>query len=689
MRALLIAEKPSLMRTIKAVYDKHKSEFDFDIDFTAQVGHLFGLKLPKEINPEKYGKWTLSAYPEVYPYEYKMTNAKVFKDVKDKYKANKYDFIINAGDPDQEGEILIRETLQKLNNKLPVKRYWSNDTTDGAVLNALKNLEDDKEYDRFYHAALVRQHADYQFGMNTTGAITCKMGDLCKTGRVKAAIISMVSQREIEIRNYVEKKTYKPAFTYKNAVFILDKVFDTPEEAMKCVPNVDNADVISSEYKKKLIKAPKLYKIATIQTDASKIFGWSSNKTSDILQSLYEKKAVSYPRTDCEYISSKVDLDKIGKKVLTEVDVDKNLLTKSTKEIAGDKTYCNDKAIATEGHTGIIPTGEGLRSNNAEERALYELICRRFLAIFASEKETMNVKVVANPDTTKDPYTFTETYDLTKGYEEILNPGYKMRESIGVKFDKGDNLKPIEFMAKELVSQKPSRYTDGSLIAAMDKLTYVDENGEKIKYSIGTPATRANIIAECQANGYFTVEKKSFVATEKALAVYESFKDVPLFNVIESGKWESKLEGIRVGEKDPKAVEDELIAAMENSVEQIKNAKLTTYDVEKKGGKSGAHSPSCTCPACGGAVKKGQYGLYCSAKCGMTFGKVYGNALTEKQWIDAINGKPVHLKGLTSKAGKKYNVKYTPNGIDNYSYTGKDGKTHEGKQIHFESEFEK
>ncbi len=691
-KALLIAEKPSLMRTIQAAYNKHKDEFDFDIDFVAQAGHIFGLKLPKEINAEKYGKWVLEGYPEVYPYEYKVTTPDLFKKVKEAYKGN-YDFIIHAGDPDQEGEILIRETLNKLGNKKEVKRFWSNDITEGAVVNALKNMSSDSEYDRFYHAALVRQHADYQFGMNCTGAMSCKTRALCKIGRVKAAIGALIAARELEIQNYVEKKTYKPAFKYKDCEFVKNEVFENQELAMKSVPNTDTAVVSEAKYEKKAVKAPKLYKLSTIQTDAHKAFGWKATKTLEVLQKLYEAKATSYPRTSCEYISSKENIGKVLNNVVGELGLDTSLLTKNPEDVKKDRSYCNDKAIASEGHTGLIPTGNGLPSNaTSDMNALYTLVCRRFAAIFAKDKIVMNVKVTGVPEGTKDPYVYTENYDIDPGFEFMLNPKYKVRQASDITFSKDEKLNPIEFFAKEIVSQKPSRYNDGSLVKAMDQLTYEGENG-KVTYSIGTAATRAGIIEECQKNGYFHVEKGSFVADDKLMAIYDAFKEVPIFDPIESGRWEEQLDSIRRGEANHKDVEDMLISKMEESVEAIKDGKVASFDTSSSAGKGKggacAHGVVGNCPNCHTPVKKGQYGLYCPSKCGMTFGKVFGKAMSDKEWAAALSGKKVHLKGLTSKAGKKYNVCLTPNGVEDYSYVGKDGKTHAGKQIHFDSEYER
>lgn len=693
MKAILIAEKPSLMREIQGVYNKHKSELGLQIDFLAQAGHLVGLKLPKEVNEEKYGKWDLNFMPEEYPYQYKVLSGKhdLINKIKTAVKSGDYDFVIHAGDPDGEGELLVRLVLDYVRNDLPVKRFWSNDLTENAILSALKSLKDDSEYDTVYDAALVRQHADYQFGMNVTGIATLKMGDLCKLGRVKAPIIYLIVERERAIRNFVEKKTYKPMFDYKGCEFVADKVFDEEKDAVAFNPNTDTATVTEYKQEKKKKKAPKLFKLSTLQTEAHKAFKMSGAETLATLQSLYEAKATSYPRTACEYISSAVDIGGIAKSVLKEISVDTSYLTRDPSDVLADKTYANDKAISTEGHTAVIPTGNGLPAGASEkERKLYELICRRFLAIFAAEKETLSTKVVAVPEGSKEPYAFTESEDVAAGFEAVLNPEYKLKEGSGVSFLQGQKLNPIAFSVKECVSKPPARYNDGSLIEALDKPeAFEGEDGKKIKYKIGTPATRANIIQECIANGYFNVEKKTgaFSATPKAEAVIDAFSDVALFNPMESGRWEEIFDNIRNGSVSVKNAEQELLQAMIDTSNHMKGANVTKI---QSGSGNGGAAELGKCPKCGGSIVSGKFGPYCSSKCGMSVGKYLNKALNDGQIKSLLAGKKTLVRGLVSKStGKTYDIYITPESIEPYAYTKKDGTKAEGFQWKFATEFPK
>lgn len=683
MKAILIAEKPSLMRDIQSVYNEHKNELDYEADFLCQAGHLMGLKLPKEISPDKYGKWSLSYMPELYPYEYKVIPGKydMITKINTAINSGKYDFVIHAGDPDQEGELLVRLVLDYVGNKLPVKRFWISDLTEGAILSALKNLSDDSERDSTYDAALVRQHADYQFGMNVTGIASLKMGDLCKLGRVKAPIIRMVVERELAIRNFVEKTNYKPIFTYQGCEFVADKIFDEKKDAEDFNPKTDRAQVTGYKQEKKHKKSPKLFKLSTLQSEAYKALKMSGADTLATLQLLYEAKATSYPRTDCEYISSAVDVGGVANAIVDDIGVSSSLLIRESSDVLNDETYANDKAISTEGHTAIIPTGKGLSpSASDKEKKLYELICRRFLAMFAGEKVTLSTRVIAVPNNCTQQYVFTESEDVDAGYELVLNPNYKMKKGSGVSFAQGTTISPIVFSVKEVVSKPPTRYNEGTIITTLDKLEFEGKDGEKIVYSIGTAATRANIVDECVNNGYFTKKSGTYYATPKAEAVIDSFPNVALFNLKESGRWEEIFKHIKDGSISAKEAEDSLIKAMIDTSNEMKQAVtkvIPKSDTDELG----------KCPKCGAAVLKGKFGAYCSGKCGMTLGKYRGKALTDSQIKSLLSGKKVLVKGLTSKEGKSYDVNITPDGVEPFSYTKKDGSTASGFQWKFTTEF--
>ena len=659
MRAILIAEKPSLMREIEAVYKKIKGGLGFEIDFLAQAGHLVGLKTPDLVD-KKYEKWKLENFPIDVPYEYHVLSGKekLVKDIKVAVHSGKYDCVIHAGDPDGEGELLVRLVLSYVGNKLPVKRFWTNDLTFGAIEKALKGLSSDSDYDRIYDAALLRQHLDYQFGMNLTGVSTLRCGALLKTGRVKAVIVERIVKREREIQNFKDSSKFKHAFTYMGCEFSGENEYETDANAMVGLPKGNSAEVTEAVEKKSKRKAPKLYKLSTLQTDAHNRYKINGKDVLTTVQSLYEKKFVSYPRTDCEYISSHIDAEKILTNLAHLVSVPNGYLT-NPATIMADKTYANDKVIATEGHTAIIPTGVVPTGLSGYEEKIYDMIVRRFFAIFSPEKETRTVTVKAVAE--EEEYTYSETEDLDAGWELMLNPAYKIRTLPKVAFKKGE-ISPVDFFVKEIKAKPPARYNSGSLIKALDTPDdYIDANGKKLKYKIGTPATRSNIIEECIKCGYFLVDKNgTYSPTDLAFYLIDTLGDLPVFDITTSAKWEELFERVRTGEKSSTALEADMMAQLHNIIADIKSRSITPM---VRQGTPSAKTGQGTCPLCGGTIFENSKAFSCSnwnknPKCDFTIWKnwIMGVTFTKADVNKLAAGKEI-TKDVTSKAGKTWKQK--------------------------------
>ena len=652
-KALLIAEKPSLMRSLRAAYDHHRNEFDFDIDFLNQRGHLLELKNPDELNPE-YKKWKIENYPMDTPFKYKVKRdtADLYKAIKTALSSGKYDFVIHAGDPDQEGEILVRETLQQCGNKLPVKRIWVNAQTEDEFLDGLKNLKDDSEYDRYYNAALIRQHMDYKYGMNLTGLLTVKAGPLIRVGRVKGAIIRMLVDREREIKNFVPHSDYKHAFTYEGLKFVGTDVFKTEEEAEKTF--ADTVDVTEIKEEDKHIKAPKFYKLSSAQTDAYRMYKISAKGTLAAIQNLYEAGYVSYPRTDCEYISENVDVESIINSVGGLIDIPENSL-QNPALLKKDKSYFNNKAIAEEGHTALIPTGKVPHGLSGDEEKIYFMILRRFVAVFAENKVIRSLSGKAE-DNSKEKYTASVSWDIDPGFERILNPSYQMKKRPDIGNPVKCRLDDPKWSVHEIKAKCPPRYTNGSLNAAMERPGKV----EGVTYLIGTPATRANIIDDCKRAGYYTESKGQFFATDLAEDVIKNFGDLPLFSVENTGMWEKDLDDVRKGKGDAAFIESSMEKALNDQIVEVKNQTVSQFHaVPNQGGKgkSGSTGPIGICPLCGGNILENSKAFGCSnwkSGCKMTIWKNFmGTTITKSDAEKLIQGKSIKKK-VTSKAGKTW-----------------------------------
>lgn len=692
MKALLIAEKPSLMRTIQDVYNKNRAQIPFEVTFMCQSGHLLTLLTPDELNDSlKRWSWdSIPFHPENYDgFKYKVIQAKRvgnFPTPQERYESIKkeianggYDCIINAGDPDQEGELLIRIVLAELKNSLPVKRFWSNDLTDDKVLEALLNLRDDDADMQLVHlldAAYGRQHSDYRFGMNISRAATLKMNIRVACGRVKTPIMSLVCKREYEIENFVPSTCYGVKALYEegyegqlfdSAVQEEDEEeksaedkkedaeskglvwFDTKEEAKELIKQLNPpAKVIKYEAKKSESYAPKLYKLATIQIAAGKA-GYSGADTLSILQGLYEKGYLSYPRTDCEFVSSNENFKAMLASANSVPEFGQYIANITDKDIARvrkTKKWVDDKKLADAGHSALTPTTKRpdfSKLSNAEQ-FIYRLVCRAFVAIFMPP--LVQNKTLMITDVNGNTFKTTGKTLVSKGYAEIMGTNFN---DVQIPVHKvGDELLVNEFQLTEKTSTCPKRYTDATLTAACEKPhKYLDDKhlkelGEKLK--IGTPATRSSIIEELISRDHYMErrqEKKTryIVPTSTGRFIYDNLKDCDICRVDMTGLWEEKLELVRSGEKALSELEKEMMKDVDAMVEDIRTSDIKPRARAVEIG---------VCPKCGGALYSGEKGYYCKnfregCKIG-AFRQICESTLEVEEFFKLIGGEQIEKK---------------------------------------------
>ena len=692
MKALLIAEKPSLRRTIEAVYNKYKKEMPYEIDFMDQRGHLLTLVLPDEMDP-KLKKWqwdTLPIEPEsLGGWKYKviqerktgnfLTSEERYEAIKKRLSNNKYDFIINAGDPDQEGELLIRIVLARLSEeldmKLPIKRFWSNDTTEPKVLEALKELKDDDKDAMLVNllkAAYARQHSDYRVGMNISRAASLKMNSRVACGRVKTPIMAIVCRRELEILNFVPSTVYgvkvkysegfegqltepgilndnsssrkkaksdKQADKFENASAAKthdgsDSVssasskdsssddkeegagliwFDKKEEAEELIKTLRGpAKVLKYQSRKTETQPPKLFKLATLQIAAGKL-GYNSAKTLEIVQSLYEKGYVSYPRTDCEFISSNEKLYELLKSSMSVPELAeyiKTITNGAIKKVRSSNRWVNDKKLKEAGHSALIPTTykPDFDKLSHEQQDIYRLICRQFTAIFLPPLVQKKVELIT--DINGQIFRSTGKTLVDEGYSRIFDS--KTNDADIPQHRAGDVLETDSFELAEKTSSCPKRFTDADLIAVCEAphrfLTDMSHKSLGRALKIGTSATRASIIEELIKRDKYLQrhkEKKTeyIIPTDEGMHIYERLKDRKICQVDMTAEWEEKLETIRSGELDLPQFEESMRKDVSTMIEDIRSLnvkKTNVYPIVAK------------CPECGGNILSGPKGFFCS-----------------------------------------------------------------------------
>ena len=700
-KALLIAEKPSLMRSIEAVYKKHETEIPYQITFMAQRGHLVTLKLPSEIDeaqkrwcwenlpfhPEDHGGWQYKIIKEKKEGK-NLTAGERLSAIKKELRGGNYDFIINAGDPDQEGELLVRIVLEQLGNTIPVKRFWTNDLTEKPVLEALKNLKDDDGDDFFrnlYSAAKGRQHSDYRFGMNLSEAASLKMNARVACGRVKTPILAIVCKREEEIRNFVPKTVYGVSASYIEDFtgILFDATeeseneeekktgtiwFDKKTDAEGLIKQLSHkAKVLRFEKKKTETTAPKLYKLATLQIDAGKM-GYNDARVLQIIQGLYERELLSYPRTDCEYLSSSEDFIGILKAVMAVPSLApyvKKISKNTIEKVRKTKKWINDKALQESGHSAIRPTTKSVDFNTLtkEEQDIYTLVCRRLIAIFLPPIVQNKTRMV----TDIDGHTFKSTG------KTLIDPGFSVL--FGTKFTDmvipekkaGEIIDVKEFTIPEKTSTCPKRYTSPDIIAICENpakfLNDVSLKSLGKRLKIGTPATRSGIIRQLIVRDKYLQEKKEkkttyVIPTKDGEEIIKNLGSCDICKVDLTGMWEEKLEDVRTGKMTLEDLESGMRTHVESLIDDIKNKPMTTVSSAKRKNIIAIG----TCPKCRKELIESEKGYSCRGYrdgCQIKLWKNKWNAdFSKEDFFALIKGekitKTVTIAGITGERDLEY-----------------------------------
>ncbi len=633
---LLITEKPSVaMEFAKAlkITTNRKNGFLESADWiiTWCVGHLVTMSYPDKYD-EKLKFWrldTLPFIPDNWKYEIIPAVANQFNIIKDLLHRDDIDVIYNAGDSGREGEYIQRLVfmMAKPNPKAKMKRVWIDSQTEEEILRGIREAKDMSEYDSLSDSAYLRAKEDYLIGINFSRLLTIIYGrKLAKSinedkasisvGRVMTCVLGMVVSREREIRNFVKTKYYKVVglFGDDDAFFKADwkvndksSVFESPKlyndtgfkkesDAKDFIKSLANKKAIISELKKSKQKenAPLLFNLAEIQNECTKRFKIKPDATLEIIQNLYEKKLVTYPRTDARVLSTAVakeitkNLNGIARGFKDEeiqLYIKKMVDEKYSTNLIKTK-YVNDSKITD--HYAIIPTGQGYENYNSLpdlHKQVYKVIVKRFLAIFYPPAEYSKIQVTVSID--NEIFNATCKVCTKQGFLEILKPADKAKKSKDApesgpsdtssdesnnnlellkKLKKGQEIGVVNFEIKDAETSPPSRYNSGSIILAMEnagKLIEDEELREQIKGAgIGTSATRAEIIKKLEKIKYIEINPKTQIITPTLKG--EKIYDVVLYSMPDmlnpklTASWEKGLDMVAKKEINPDVFMDKL-----------------------------------------------------------------------------------------------------------------------------------
>ena len=670
MNICIIAEKPSVARDIARIVEANNRQDGFlegnGYVVTWAVGHLIALAMPEAYGFSAYKREDLPIRPNPFllvvrqvrkDKEYVSDPAalKQLKVIRSCF--DKADRIIVATDAGREGELIFRYIYQHLGCRKPFDRLWISSLTDKAIREGLSNLKSGSCYDNLYHSAKARSEADWLVGINASRALSIARKGGYSLGRVQTPTLAMVCRRYIENRDFSSVPYWKLSALMEKEGVSLKAIGITDYEseasaqtALATLRSQSRLKVESVARKVTHTSPPLLYDLTALQKEANRRQGFSADKTLSIAQSLYEKKITTYPRTGSRYISEDV---------FEEVPV---LLRKIGMPLSNPlNRHSVDNAKVTD-HHAIIPTGETPLGLSADETTIYQMVVNRFVEAFSpnSEEERMQVRFTDGTNI----FTWKACRQISLGWKAVQ----KGKEVEAEKKEDSDEqiLSSLPSLTEEevlpLVSAeitehktKPKPlYTEATLLSAMEKAGKEVEDTESKKAmadcGIGTPATRANIIETLILRDYIRRDKKSIIPTEKGLAVYKIVKDKKIANAEMTGSWELALAAIEAG----KMPSDKFAQGINSYVETICEELLSLSSEQKS-------YPVYRCPKCG----QQSVGIYAKVAkcrhetCGFhVFREVCGILLSEDHIRDLISsGRTSILKGLTSKAGKKFNAR--------------------------------
>ncbi len=691
-KTLVIAEKPSvgrdLTKALPGAFQKHEGYLESDTHVvTWAVGHLVQLAEPDEYDA-KYKKWRMADLPIV-PDRFKLVvrderSRKQMTVITRMLKREDVSDVINACDAGREGELIFAWTFEKAGAKKPVQRLWLSSMTSKAIKDAFGSLKPASEFDLLEQAARSRSEADWIVGMNATRAATIRLRSsfdgAVSLGRVQTPTLAIIARREEEIRAFVPEPYWLVDATFETVDDPrrytgrfhagAQPRLKTAEEAEKIVAAVQGGrgTITKLEKTKRSEKAPLLYDLTSLQREANTRFGFSARRTLSAAQRCYEEhKVLTYPRTNSRFLPTDMipEIKPIAGILGTQREYARASAYVTGMDVLPLGRVINDAKVTD--HHAIIPTNSEhkLDKLSDDDRRIYDMVARRFLAVFHPDAVFENTRL----ETVVAEHVFR-----TRG-RVLLEPGWRGVYGEGLeerggdddeapdqqlpKLVQGEQSDVREVGADEKITQPPRRYSDASLLGAMEtagKLVDDDEMREAMKDSgIGTPATRAAIIERLIDVGYVERDGRSLVCTEKGLGVIRLLDDHALTSPSLTGDWEHRLSKIEEGaEARSKFMAD---------IAEFANATVHTLDEKLKEVKI-PRANLGPCPVCGHDIVENRKGFSCwsreDAGCGFVIwklkaGKTFPPALARELISKGRTEKPV--TGFKGRSGRSFRAK--------------------------------
>lgn len=621
---LVIAEKPSVAMSLAAVLGANEKKDGYmeggGYLVSWCVGHLLELAQP-EAYGKRYARWgygDLPILPEEWKYEVSKDKKKQLDLLCRLMKDKRVDSVVCATDAGREGELIFRLVYEHAGCKKPMERLWISSMEDAAIRDGFEHLRPGSDYDKLYDAAVCRAEADWLIGINATRLFSVLYGVTLNVGRVMSPTLALLVQREADIQAFTSKPFYVPEITCGGFTASGEKL-SGKNEAEKIRMGCDGqvASVLSVEKQVKTVQPPRLYDLTTLQRECNRIYGYTAQQTLDYVQSLYEKKLATYPRTDSQYLTEDMQATAVslvlwlrdhmpfGKGCAGEPDIDR----------------VTDGSKVTD-HHAIIPTVEIARTDLSElpsgERDVLTLIAARLLSATAQAHRFEAVAAVL--DCRGNSFTAKGKTVLQAGWKEVerlYRMGLKeskpeddenMDASLSM-LQEGQIFETVSASVREGRTSPPKHYTEDSLLAAMETAGAGDMPEDAERKGLGTPATRAATLEKLVSVGFVQRKKKQLIPTEKGtnliLVLPDNIKSPTL-----TAEWESMLKQVERGELAAESFMEQ-IADMSRTLVKEHTAPEERFTGLLPDAKNSGREAVGTCPRCGGTVYEGKKGFFC------------------------------------------------------------------------------
>ena len=622
---LVIAEKPSVAMSLAAVLgaterkDGYLEGSGYLVSWC--VGHLLELAQP-ETYKEQYAKWRyedLPILPENWKYEVpkdkKTQLALLCRLMKDK----RVDSVVCATDAGREGELIFRLVYEYAGCNKPMERLWISSMEDAAIREGFDHLRPGSDYDKLYDAAVCRAGADWLIGINATRLFSVLYGVTLNVGRVMSPTLALLVQRESDIESFISKPFYVPEITCGGFTASGEKMTERSEaEKIRMDCDHNSAFVRSVEKQVKTIQPPRLYDLTTLQRECNRIYGYTAQQTLDYVQSLYEKKLATYPRTDSQYLTKDMqataaslilwlrDNMPFGKGCAGEPDID----------------WVTDDSKVTD-HHAIIPTVEIARTDLSElpsgERDVLTLIAVRLLC--ATTQANRFEAVTAMLDCQRYTFTAKGKTILQSGWKEVerihrmsirqSETEHKENEAVALPvLQEGQTFEAVSASLREGKTSPPKHYTEDTLLSAMETAGAEDMPEDAERKGLGTPATRAATLEKLVSAGFVQRKKKQLIPTEKGRNLIAVLPD-NIKSPILTAEWESMLKQVEHGELSATSFMDQ-IADMSRTLVKEHTAPEKCFADLFPSSRETAHEAVGVCPRCGAPVYEGKKGFFCN-----------------------------------------------------------------------------